>query len=67
MQGNSMIVPLTDCEIDEVQGGALFVIPLLIAGAKAGMAAGGGAAAFKIGVSIGIAGATAALAAEIME
>lgn len=67
MQGHTTIAPLTASEIEEVEGGALFVIPLLIAGAKAGMAAGGGAAAFKIGVSIGIAGATAALAAEIME
>ena len=57
---------LQDHELDYVDGGAFF-IPLLVAGVKAGLAAAGSAGALKVGVSIGVAGASAALAAEIID
>ena len=53
-------------EIEQIDGGAFF-IPLIVAGVKAGLAAGGGTAALKAGITIGVAGATAALAAEIID
>jgi len=66
MTNDIVITELHDHEIDAVAGG-LWMVPLLIAGAKAGLAGGGGAAAFKAGLAIGAAAASAVLAAEVIE
>lgn len=57
---------LNTTEIEEIAGGPLpFVVAVFWAGVKAGAAV-STAGAVKTGVTIGVAGATAALAAEII-
>lgn len=62
---NSAIAELSDVEIDGVAGGPLWLVPLFIAGVKAGLASSAGTtAAVTIGAAVGVGAATAALAAE---
>lgn len=45
---NTNIIPLAVNEIEEVSGGPLWAVPLLIAGFKAGAASGGIATSLKV-------------------